>query len=130
MVSGRCSWHGKGHNGLRRDEKGGHKAIGEIEGFGGYSAPQRGEAGWCWAGLGTRAPRGVPARLVLLQQLPQFLQLRPADVGASTALAEGLQEGLERQVLGEELLYLCLWDRWWDSVKAGEPWDPQGSPEG
>ena len=133
MVSGRCSRHGKGHNGLRGDEKGRHKAVGEIEGFGGYSTPQRGKAGWCWASQGTWAPRGarrVPAHLVLLQQLLQFLQLRPANVGACAALAEGLQKGIEGQVLGQELLYLCLWEGQWDKIKPREPWDHRGSPDG
>ena len=121
-VSGRCSRDGKGHDGLRGDEKGGHKAVGEIEGFGGYSTPQRGKAGWRGACQGSWAPRGVhrvPACPVPLQQLLQLLQLRPADVGACAALAEGLQEGIEGQVLGQEPLYLCLWD----SIKPREPWD-------
>ena len=133
MVSGRRSWHDKGHNSLRGDEKGRHKARGEIEGFGGYSAPQRGKAGWCWAGQGTWVPCGahrVPAHLVLLQQLLQFLQLHSADVGACAALAEGLQEGIEGQILSQELLYLCLWDGQWDSIKPREPWDHGGSPDG
>lgn len=121
-VFGRCSRHGKGRHSLRGDEEGRHEAVGQIKGFGGYSALQGGKAGWCHASWGTWAPRRahrVPAhlvllRLVLLQQLLQFLQLCPADVGACAALAEGLQKGLEGQVLGQELLYLCLWDGQWD----------------
>lgn len=117
-VLGRCSRHGEGHNSLRGDEEGRHKAVGEIKGFGGSSTLQWGKAGWCHASWGTWAPRRahrVPAhlvllQLVLLQQLLQFLQLCPADVGACAALAEGLQKGLEGQLVGQELLYLCLWD--------------------
>lgn len=45
MVLGRCSGHRKGHDSLRGDEEGGHKAVGEIKGFGGYSALQWGKAG-------------------------------------------------------------------------------------
>lgn len=132
MVSARRSWHGKGHNSLRGDEKGRHKTVGEIEGFGGYSILKRGKAGWWWATQGTWAPHGahrVPAHPVFLQQLLQFLQLCPVDVGACAALAEGLQKGIKGQVLGQELLYLCLWDRQWGSIKPREPWDHKGSTD-
>lgn len=68
-VSGRHSRHGEWHNGLRGDQKGGHKAIGKIKGFGGYSTAQWGKAGWCQASQGTWVPHGarrLPAHLVLL----------------------------------------------------------------
>lgn len=114
VVSESCSRHGKRHNGLRGDEKGGHKAVGEIESFGDYNTPQWGKVGFCSASLGAWVPRGAhkdPAHLALLQQLLQFLQLCPADMGACAALAEGFQKGLKGQILVQELLYLCLWDR-------------------
>lgn len=96
--------------------------VAEMEVFGGCSARQRGKADWRWADLDTWAPHRacrVPVCPAFLQQLLQFLQLHPADVRACATLAKGFQKGIKEQVLGQELLHLCLQDRQW-AVSSNE----------